>query len=180
VKVYLLDWHGTLTTLGDHDAIKAFLDALHEQGDYTFGHSGMLPKGTEGWFTFGNSKMLGEQLESLAVGKVGKEACYRHMDPEDRDQRFDTTRIDEIVYSDDKLYDASDTYMARLTKRTGGIPVRFVKPDQLLMELDLYPRLKWMMDHDKTPLPACKHCGRVMLAGWCCKAAKDAAKFSPE
>ena len=122
MKVYLLDWHGTLTTLGDQDAIKAFLDALHERGDYTYGHSGMLPKGTRGWFTFGNSKMLGEQLESLAVGAVGERACFRHMDPKDRDILFDTTQIEEIVYSDDRPYDSSDTYMAHLTNRTGCPP----------------------------------------------------------
>ena len=44
-RFYILDWHGTLTTLGGKPEIKAFLDALHARGDFTAGFSARLPVG---------------------------------------------------------------------------------------------------------------------------------------
>lgn len=31
--------------------------------------------------------------------------------------------------------------------------------------------IRWLQSFDKIELPPCRHCGRVMLAGWCCKKA---------
>lgn len=154
MRVYILDWHGTLTTLGERGEIKAFLDALHLRGDYTIGYSGMLPKGTRDWFTFGNSKDLGSHFERLALGPKAEAwmtiqaegverkfpAC-RFMDPATGYQEsFDPSVVTEVVFSDDSAgIGYSPTRMAQWGRRMGRPPVRFVAPKDLHKEVSLPP-----------------------------------------
>ena len=136
MKAYILDWNGTLTMLGnrtkannyvDEAAIKAFLDAIHERGDITISFSGMLPKTVKGWFTLHGGKEILRILESLGTD----ENSYWYV-PGTSDRMPLPT---EVILSDDDMYDTSEAYRQWLSDKLGGIPVRFVEPCDLHLEV---------------------------------------------
>lgn len=139
MRIYVLDWHGTLTTLGDMDAIKAFIDALHARGDYTMGYSTMLPGETRQWFSFVNtSKDLGMICEGFAIGDRVKTASVRLRDPSvkgDNWKEFDGSLVDEIVICDDVGWCFDPPFLDYLRSETGGTPWRYVRPCDLRAEL---------------------------------------------
>ena len=147
-RLYVLDWRGTLTILGEINEIKAFLDKIHARGDFTVGFSGRPPPEAHGLFTFGNFRKDWPGLfERLAVGESAREweiwgdesfPADRFSDPNNPKQDFDPRQIKEIVFcDDDNLLEKGDWFAHEWAERLGREDLRFrvVEPEDLHLEV---------------------------------------------
>ena len=129
MKVYILDWSGTLDQMEDS---LAFVQKLNARGDATIFWSGGCCEHSQK-IRFDKTRAACTYTEGKgnfnmtlrALGGVPG-AWYRLDD-------IDPKNIEEIVVSDDG-FDASPEMMGFYKKCAGGIPVRYVKPCDLSKE----------------------------------------------